>query len=389
LRSERPGQRRTAQIKSRSDVLDRVQALEQFEAQGTDVSPQGRLNRNAAKQLLRTRDQLLRTMGRSAGAHTTGEEGFLRSLLAAYPDRLARRREPGSRRGILLGGRGVRLADEAAIQDEELYVCVDLDSTGGEALVRQASAVERAWLPAEHLVSQTTVQFEEASGKIVALRRIAVGDLVLEESQAGLPSSDVIAEALAAAAASRLERAFPADDPAVAGFRARAECVAGWLPELDLPRLDGDQLRSLLPQLASGRRSLAEVRRAPWLAAMQGLFTWQQLQTLDREAPERMEVPSGSRMAMIYEVGRLPILAVRIQEVFGMMETPRIARGRVRVLMHLLAPNMRVAQVTDDLASFWANTYPLVRRDLRARYPKHAWPEDPLNAQPVKPRRLR
>ena len=93
-------------------------------------------------------------------------------------------------------------------------------------------------------------------------------------------------------------------------------------------------------------------------------------------------MPSGSRISLHYELGRPPILAVRIQEIFGMVETPRIARGRVRVLMHLLAPNLRVSQVTDDLASFWANTYSQVRKDLRARYPKHSWPEDPYTAQP-------
>ena len=99
-------------------------------------------------------------------------------------------------------------------------------------------------------------------------------------------------------------------------------------------------------------------------------------------------MPSGSRIALKYEVGRPPVLAVRIQEVFGLADTPRIAGGRVRVLLHLLAPNYRPQQVTDDLASFWVNTYPLVRKELRARYPKHAWPEDPWTASPEsRPRR--
>jgi len=163
---------------------------------------------------------------------------------------------------------------------------------------------------------------------------------------------------------------------------ARAGCLAQWLPELELPRLDEEQLRLLMPQLAAGRRSFAELRQAPWLDTVKGLFTWQQHQTIEREAPESIEVPSGRRIALQYEPGRPPILAVRIQELFGMLQTPRVARGRVPVLMHLLAPNMRVAQVTDDLASFWANTYLQVRKDLRARYPKHAWPEDPYTAMP-------
>ena len=129
-------------------------------------------------------------------------------------------------------------------------------------------------------------------------------------------------------------------------------------------------------------RSFADLRKAPWLHAVKSLFTYPHLQLIEREAPERIEVPSGSRIAVQYEVGRPPILAVRIQEVFGLLDTPRLAGGKVPVLMHLLAPNMRVAQVTDDLRSFWTNTYALVRKDLRNRYPKHSWPEDPFTAQP-------
>jgi ATP-dependent helicase HrpB len=376
----RLGQHRSAMTKSRSDSLDRVHAVEQFEQSRIDESELGRLNTSAAKHILRTRDQLLRLVNGRSGS-TAGDEPFLHALLAAYPDRLARRREPGSRRAVMVGGRGVRLADESALADEELFVCIDVNAASGEALVRQASAVEREWLPEDQLVMQTIVEFDEASEKITARRRVSFADLVLEESQAALPSSEQIAAALAAAAATRLDRVFPADDEEVAGFRARVQCLAAWMPALNLPSLDDEQLRELLPQLAAGRRSLAELRQAPWLEALKGLFTWQQLQTIDREAPERIEVPSGSRVVLQYEPGRPPVLAVRIQEVFGLLETPLLAGRRVPVLMHLLAPNMRVAQVTDDLASFWKNTYAIVRKDLRARYPKHSWPEDPYTAE--------
>ena len=130
------------------------------------------------------------------------------------------------------------------------------------------------------------------------------------------------------------------------------------------------------------------MRRGPWLEALQSRLTHAQRAAVEREAPERLAVPSGSRHALRYEVGRPPVLAVRIQEVFGLRDTPRVAAGRVRVLLHLLAPNYRPQQVTDDLASFWANTYAQVRKDLRARYPKHAWPEDPWSARPERrPRR--
>jgi ATP-dependent helicase HrpB len=288
----------------------------------------------------------------------------------------------------MVGGRGVRLADEVALADEELFLCIDVDAASGEALVRQASAVEKAWLPAEWLQTRDCLEFDAAAERVISRRQMVCDDLVLEESHSGSPSAEQIAEILVAAAGSRLERVFPQDDEAVVGFRRRVAFLSRAMPDLQLPRLDDDALRTLLPHLAIGCRSFAEVGRAPWLAAMKGLFTWQQLQTVDREAPERIEVPSGSQIAVQYEEGRPPILAVRIQEVFGMKETPRVAGGRVPVLMHLLAPNMRVAQITDDLASFWANTYAMVRKDLRARYPKHSWPEDPYTAEAQKrPRR--
>jgi ATP-dependent helicase HrpB len=154
------------------------------------------------------------------------------------------------------------------------------------------------------------------------------------------------------------------------------------MPELQLPPFDDADMGKVLTWLCPGCRSFADLRNARWLDAMQARLTSFQRQAIDREAPERLLAPSGSNLILRYELGRPPLLAVRIQEVFGLKETPHIAGGRVRVLLHLLAPNHRVQQVTDDLASFWSNTYPQVRKDLRARYPRHAWPEDPWSAHP-------
>src|SRR5262249_60634683 len=147
-------------------------------------------------------------------------------------------------------------------------------------------------------------------------------------------------------------------------------------------------LRALLPGPCPSCRSFAALRAGRWLELLQSKLTHAQRQAVEIEAPERLAVPSGSRIALHYEVGRPPVLAVRIQEVFGLRDTPRLAAGRVSVLLHLLAPNHRPQQVTDDLASFWANTYPQVRKELRARYPRHAWPEDRGTAGPERrPRR--
>jgi len=378
---------------SRSDVLDRVEILEEHERFPKSAS--GSLNRHAAGFILHARDQLLRllrqervtVLARSDMA-MSADESLLRSLLAAFPDRLARRREPGGRRGVMVGGRGVQLAPGSAVTEAELFVCVDVDAGAAETLVRQASAVQRDWLPAEQISSVFEVLFDEKAEQVSARKRLRFDDLVLEDSLAALPDEEQVTRVLAEAAERRLEAVMPAADSPAGLYRTRVRCLRQWLPDLQLPALEAGDLRESLAWLCRGRRSFAQLRAGPWLDAFHSRLTHRQSQAVEHEAPERLEVPSGSRIALKYEEGRPPILAVRIQEVFGLRETPRIAAGRVPVLLHLLAPNYRPQQVTDDLASFWSNTYPLIRKELRARYPKHAWPEDPWNAPPQRgPRR--
>jgi ATP-dependent helicase HrpB len=271
-----------------------------------------------------------------------------------------------------------------------LFLCVDVDASQTEALVRQASAVQRSWLPTEQVRVSVEVAFDPATEQVTARRHLHCEDLLIEETPALLSEGEQTAQILAAAAAEHLDRVLPAEDTPAGLYRTRIRCLCLWIPEGGLPTLDETEVRELLPWLCHGRRSFADLRNGPWLDAWQSRLTPAQRQLVEQEAPERLSVPSGSRIALRYEVGRPPVLAVRIQEVFGLRDTPRIARGRVRVLLHLLAPNHRPQQITDDLASFWANTYPQVRKELRARYPKHAWPEDPWSATPERrPRRKR
>jgi ATP-dependent helicase HrpB len=288
----------------------------------------------------------------------------------------------------MVGGRGVRLAPSSGVSEAELFVCVDIDAAQGESLVRQASQVLRDWLPAHLLTTTTEVAFDEETEKVIARKRLRFDDLLIEETPAALPSSEEVARVLGEAAVRHLDRVLPPGDTPAGSFLLRVRCLRDWRPELELPAFDEAELRELARELCHGLRSFAELRNAGWLEALQGKLTYAQRQAVEREAPERLEVPSGSRIALRYERGRPPVLAVRIQELFGLTETPRIAGGRVRVLLHLLGPNYRPQQVTDDLASFWANTYPQVRKELRARYPRHAWPDDPLAAAPEhRPRR--
>jgi len=371
---------------SRSDLLDRLDALEAFERRDRSGSD---LNAGAARFVLQARDQLAdmirRELGPGGAAASDRDEALLRTLLAAYPDRVARRREPRSPRALMIGGRGIRLGEESAVLDPELFLALELDASRigsqSEALARLASEVDLSWLPAEAVRTAVEVKFDPERERVVAWKRIRFEDLVLSEAEAPPPAAEA-EQVLIQAAAERLDRALPLEAPEVAGFLARVRSLREWMPEIGLPAFDAEDLLRLLPVLAAGKRSFAELRRVPLLDILRGVLSWEQLQTLEREAPERLEVPSGSRIQVTYEPGRPPVLAARIQELFGLAETPRLAAGRVPVLMHLLAPNYRPQQVTHDLHSFWENTYQQVRKELQGRYPKHAWPDDPWTAKP-------
>lgn len=383
---------------SRSDTLDRLAALEEADRTGRSEFPWGSLNSGAARHIARVRDQLERLtaeldVGNDAESRGNREETLLRSLVAAFPDRVARRREPGSDRGLLVGGRGVRLAPQSSVRAGQLFLCVDVDAGSTEALVRQASVVEPEWLPAGSVRQTTEVFFHPSQKGVVARQRTYYEDLLLSESPTALPATEAAAAVLFAEACRNWEQVFPSQDAHVEALVARVQSLAVWMPDLDLPRFDETELQSALRELCGRCRSFAELKQADWLPLLSSRLTWPQQQTLDREAPETLRVPSGSHIRLIYErpirseTGevhvRPPVLAVRIQELFGLAETPRIAGGRVKVLLHLLAPNMRPQQVTDDLASFWRTTYHTVRKELARRYPRHAWPEDPTTALPT------
>lgn len=286
----------------------------------------------------------------------------------------------------MVGGRGVRLDGGSRVRQEPFLLAIDLDDAGGEARVRQASAVDPAWLEEEPLAGTNLRKVEEllfapSRRQVEARLRTYWADLVIEETPIAISNAAAAAELLAREAAAQLDRLLPADDSAAGKFLARIRWLAAAAPDLGLPTLDNAALAALLPEVCSGLRALDEIASADWLSRLQAAVGYERLAEIDRLAPSSHELPNGKRHPLIYEAGKPPTLAVRIQELFGIRDTPRIAGGRVAVLLHLLGPNHRPQQVTSDLASFWQNTYPTVKKELRRRYPKHAWPDDPLSAQ--------
>ncbi len=379
-----------------SDLVSKAQALERYERDKNPATHLGTVHPAALRFLFRTRDQLLRLIKDSANrdSHFDADEATQRALLAAFPDRVARRRGGGAGRsevGVMVGGRGVKLAPSCGVRHAEYFICLDVDAGAhgqarSETLVRAASAVDRAWLSQELQSEVDDVCFDSERSAVRRVREERYLDLTLDSNEsAPTPEQHESASALLVAHASQqLDRALSLGDKALRGAITRIQWLREHHPELELPAWEPADFEALLPTLAAGKTSFKELRAVPLIDYVVGGLNRQQRVALESEAPQRWTAPTGSSIAIRYERGKAPSVSIRIQELFGLRETPTLAGGRVRLVLHLLAPNMTQQQVTDDLPSFWANTYPQVRKDLRGRYPKHSWPDNPRDARPQK-----
>ena len=286
-----------------------------------------------------------------APATRANEAEFRRAVLAGYPDRVARRRSANADRLVLASGTGARLGRESGVHDGEWLVAVDVaagTAPGAEALVRIATRIEREWLQA----TSSEVRHEMTDGVVRAWRADRYDELTLGEQPAPVDPG-IAAEMVASAYIAR----GPSEDD------------ERWLNRLRFAGLAKDrQFETLVREAARGVTRVADVRLRPQLSP-------ELSRRLERDAPEFLSLPAGRRTPLDYRSDGRVVASVKLQHVFGLRETPRLGPHRTAVTFELLAPNGRPAQVTSDLASFWKTGYPVVRRELRARYPKHAWPE--------------
>ena len=289
---------------------------------------------------------------------------FRRAVFAGYPDRVAERREAGSARVRLASGTGAVIGPESGVHDGEFLVAIDVQAPpsgqsrkkGDEPRIRLASLVERAWLQPNR--SEVVHRLDRDSGVVRASRIDSYDALVLAEHPSS-PDPEVAAGLLADAWLERGPRHTDTQLLHRLRFAGQEVDVA------DLARHAARRARSLHDiELADGLPS--DVARV-----------------LDRDAPETLRVPSGRSIRLEYDADGRVSAAVKLQELFGLAETPRLGVNHEPVRFALLAPNGRPVQMTRDLRSFWNRTYPEVRKELRARYPKHPWPEDPWSATPT------
>jgi ATP-dependent helicase HrpB len=412
----------TAGADALSDLTARVERIEEAIEGGFDRQRAKRLGlvpetvlavRKGAEQIARA----CRAAGVTERLPKEGamsvDEAVRRAVLAAYPDRVARRRpapEGSTRLGVgrellLSGGGTAMLAESSIVRTAPWLVAVEAgDRRGGDparrvgpAEKRQtrvwlASAIEPEWLIDLYpgAVSEAVdVSWSSDRERVDAVERLTYDRLVLDEQPAGAAADDAAARLLA-------EKALAAGIGAFAGaddfehLTRRLAFVARQAPDLaeraGIAPLDETALRTLLVARLAGKRSFAEIRQGSLLDEIKGAVGYAALARLDELAPEHVTLGGGRRVQVHYEEGRPPWIESRLQDFFGSARTPTILGDRLPVVVHLLAPNHRAVQVTTDLAGFWERTYPTVRNELMRRYPRHAWPTDPLTATPPDPR---
>ncbi len=372
--------------RTQSDLVDRVARLEHVLNGGDDPL----VNRGAVHQVVQAANQFLSVLKSNdkskdltssvepaSGLPQDVDLALRRAIFEAYPDRLAKARQRGADRALMVGGNGVRIGRDSNVTDAELYVCIDVEQRDRDAEVRMASAVDNEWLDEDQLTTQDELFFHPTQRNVQARRRRYWLDLMISETPIAVGDTESVAELLFEQVNANWDQAFPADDPKVGAWLARVERLREWQPEGQWPDIDESMLKQIGRQLCHGRRSLAEVKAAPWSDFLQTLLSYEQNKKLDSLVPTEWAAPSGNRVTIQYERGQPPKISVRLQELFGLPTTPTIVAGRVSLLLELLGPNYRPQQLTSDLTSFWKNTYPVIRKELARRYPKHHWPDDP------------
>ncbi len=358
---------------------------------------QGRVPHDANRGGLATIDaaskQWRRRLRCDAAPPASVEAHQLGDLLAhAFPDRIAARHPTDPLRYLLANGRSARLFDPSDLRGEPWLVAVELRYEARDALLLRAAPVDENRLRRdfpERFTQEDVVRWDGEKRALVARRETRFDRIVLDSRSAGRVDPAHAAKALTDAVAERGVDALPWTE-GLRQWQARALAVRAWMPELDLPDVSDAALMATLPAWLTpafnGKTRLDALDESSLGDALKSPLPWAQRQLIDRHAPVRITVPSGMERPIHYALDadgvtpQAPVLAVKLQELFGLSDTPRIADGRIPLTLHLLSPGGRPLQVTQDLRNFWANTYAEVKKEMKGRYPKHPWPDDPWTA---------
>lgn len=351
------------------------------------TAPHGlQVDMNAVRQIRQLARDWRRQIGAEPHQGPVDEAGALVAL--AYPDRVAKKRGGGS--FLLSSGRGAKLDPLDALSREEFLAVAEVDGAQADARIFLAAPLDEATIEAEFgamIAERDMVEWDDRSGAVLARRQRRLGALVLRDKPLADPPAEAIRQALLEAIAKRGLDVLPWT-PGLRQWQARVALLRRHLPAAaEWPDMSDAALAARLadwlgPYL-DGVTKLSQLSGIDLHAALTHQLDYAQQKLLEAEAPTHWQVPSGSNIPLDYTQGEVPVLPVRLQEMFGYADTPAIAGGRVKLVLHLLSPARRPLQVTSDLAGFWQTSYRAVRAEMRGQYPKHDWPENPLAATPT------
>jgi ATP-dependent helicase HrpB len=308
------------------------------------------------------------------------DEALQKCLLIGFSDRVALRLDQGTLRCELVHGRRGVLARESAVQHSQLFVAAEVREVEGKdkevnTILSLATAIEADWLRElfpEDMDSELKVQYDSTQKRVLAAELSRFRGLALSAKRMEPPPADAAARLLAnEVIAGRL--VLKEWDHAVEQWILRLNLLSKWCPDFELPPITDEDRRHLIEQLCHGAFGYKEIKDRDVKAVVKSWLSAAQHELLDRHAPERLALSNGRTPRMTYEPGNPPHIALRIQELYGVTQTPAIALGRVPVLVHILTPGMKPVQITQDLARFWREHYPGIKSELQRRYPKHEW----------------
>ncbi|MDC9821852.1 ATP-dependent helicase HrpB [Pectobacterium polonicum] len=338
---------------------------------------------------LRRAKQLTRRLSTTSGHIDGGEADWL--LAQAFPDRIARRRSQDGRYQLANGSGAMMSADEALSGNEWLLAPALLQnnqSADARILLALPLDIERLERRLPGLINErNVVHWDEEKGTLRASQRDQIGCLTLRTRPLNKPSDEALQQAMLSWIREQGLNALNWDAAALQ-LRTRLQCACQWLPEVDWPRVDDDRLlatlESWLQPSLPGVRDLRALHQINLSDALLRLLDWSLRQRLDSALPTHYTAPGGSRLPIAYYDDKPPVLSVRMQEMFGEQQSPLLAEGRVALVLELLSPAQRPLQITRDLAAFWQGTYRDVQKEMKGRYPKHVWPDDPANTAPTR-----
>lgn len=379
---------------SHSDPLDRLDDLRRAERDRLSASElrARKLDAGAVFAVSKAARQLTQKLYSKASDPRADEDEVLRrALLTAFPDRVAKRRRPGGRELILSGGGAAVQGESSVVYDAPFLVVTAIqegeERSRGSTIAHSISAIEPEWLLdlfSGQVHEERDVTWNAEAERVEVVERLMYDQITLDETRSKSPEDKQVAAVLAEAALKKGLGAFISPPDALEKWLGRVRFLSTIVH--GFPNFNEDNLKNYMEDLCIGKSSFEELREASILTQLALMLSSEHAQMLRTMAPDWIELPGGRRCPIHYEPGQAPYIESRMQDFFGMRATPRIGGGRTVLVLRMLAPNQRPVQITTDLAGFWERTYPSVRKELCRRYPRHSWPEDPLDAVPPAPR---